>query len=236
MSAQPITLVLLPGLDGSGDLFEPFVSAMGSKYKFVVVRYPADGPQSYEELEVFVRERLPASEPFILLGESFSGPVAISISSAPPANMMATVLCATFARNPRPRLASLRWALPLANHRLAPMVLATALLMGRQSTPALRAALRTSLAKLEPPVFRARLRAVLSADVMSKLASVNRPILYLQALQDQLVPSAATDAVRQKNLNVQVVGVDGPHFLLQVCPTETASAVGTFLAETKHAI
>lgn len=231
-----LTLVLLPGLDGTGDLFEPFIAAMGPGVRSVVVRYPTSGPQSYQELEAFARQSLPATEPFVLLGESFSGPIAISIASAPPANMRATVLCATFASCPRPQLAPLQWLLPLASPRLAPFSLVSALLMGKQSTPALRSALHASLSKVSPAVFRARLKAVLSVNVKSKLASVPGPIMYLQALQDRLVPSGATAAVQQANSKVVVAQLAGPHFLLQACPGQAAAAVGSFLAAQQNAI
>lgn len=231
-----LTLVLLPGLDGTGGLFEPFIAAMGSGVRSVVVRYPISGPQGYQELEAFARQSLPATEPFVLLGESFSGPIAISVASAPPANLRATVLCATFATCPRPQLASIRWLLPFASHRLAPFSLVSALLMGKHSTPALRSALQASLSKLAPAVFRARLEAVLTVNVKAKLASVPGPIMYLQALQDRLVPSGATAVVQQANSKVVVAQLEGPHFLLQVCPSQAAAAVGSFLAMQKNAI
>ena len=61
--------VLLPGMDGSGALFDEFVSELQSKS--IVISYP-DQPFGYEELEQHVRSRLPIDEPFMLLAESFS--------------------------------------------------------------------------------------------------------------------------------------------------------------------
>lgn len=226
---ESLTLVLLPGLDGTGDLFEPLVAAMGPGIKSVVVRYPITGPQSYQELEAFARQSLPADEPFVLLGESFSGPIAISIASEPPANLLATVLCATFASCPQPRLTPLRWLLPLANHHLAPVALISALLMGRHSTPALESTLHASLTKLPAAIFRTRLKAVVEVNVQAKLATVKNPLLYLQALEDRLVPAEATAAVQRANPKIKVTQLKGPHFLLQACPNEAAKAIGSFL-------
>ena len=42
MQSEPITLVLLPGIDGSGELFAPFVEALGPQVPVVVVRYPGE--------------------------------------------------------------------------------------------------------------------------------------------------------------------------------------------------
>lgn len=230
-----LTLVLLPGLDGTGDLFETFIAALGPGFKTSVVRYPADEPLGYQELETLVRQRLPASEHFAILGESFSGPIAISIAAAPPPNLVATVLCCTFASNPQPNLSHLRWLLPIASPRLAPLAAVSALLMGKHSTPALRAALASALSKLSTLSFRARLSAVLSVNVTAKLAAVQVPVLYLQALQDRLVPSEASLKVLLANPRVQVAKLEGPHFLLQASPSLSASAVGVFLSAQQNA-
>ena len=66
------TIVLLPGMDGTGTQFAEFIAALPRGMKTVVVSYAPDQALGYEELETIVRKRLP-SEPFLLLGESFSG-------------------------------------------------------------------------------------------------------------------------------------------------------------------
>src|SRR5688572_28354175 len=103
-----VTLVLLPRMDGTGELFAPFVAALGPDQSVVVVRYPTDRTHCYAELEPIARAALPIDQPFVLLGESFSGPVAISIAAAPPHQLKGLVLCCTFARNPYPWFSPLR--------------------------------------------------------------------------------------------------------------------------------
>ena len=77
-------LVLLPGLDGTGKLFAEFLEALDLGSSAQVVPYPPDIPLGYDELETLVRAALPAHGPFIILGESFSGPLAIRIAARPP--------------------------------------------------------------------------------------------------------------------------------------------------------
>jgi pimeloyl-[acyl-carrier protein] methyl ester esterase len=74
-----MTLVLLPGMDGTGQLFAPFVVALGHEFNVKVVRYPTTEPMGYAELEALARAALPEEGPFVILGESFSGPVAVSV-------------------------------------------------------------------------------------------------------------------------------------------------------------
>ena len=72
---QRLRFVLLPGMDGTGELFADFVDALPKSFETVRVRYPADRCLSYSELEELVQAA--CSEPFMLVAESFSTPLAI---------------------------------------------------------------------------------------------------------------------------------------------------------------
>ena len=72
-------IILLPGLDGTGHLFEPFVHALPTEVEASVISYPADSALSYTELVDFVSHKLP-KEDFFLLGESFSGPIVYQLA------------------------------------------------------------------------------------------------------------------------------------------------------------
>src|SRR5688572_19308619 len=93
-------LVLLPGMDGTGELFAPLLEVLGSDIETLVIRYP-DRPLDYLEHESFVRAYLPHNRSYVVLGESFSGPIAISLAAAPPPGMLGYVLCVSFVRRPR---------------------------------------------------------------------------------------------------------------------------------------
>src|SRR5450755_3555099 len=95
-------LVLLPGLDGTGKLFAEFVQVLSPKVECVVVAYPKDQPMGYGELEGLVVSALPNNRPFVLLGESFSGPLAIRIAARAPKGLVGLILSVTFAKNPYP--------------------------------------------------------------------------------------------------------------------------------------
>lgn len=69
-------LVLLPGMDGTGLLFEPIVAALAPEVQSIVVTYPDETAQ----LCAARTDRTSGStnRPTIRLGESFSGPIAIN--------------------------------------------------------------------------------------------------------------------------------------------------------------
>jgi thioesterase domain-containing protein len=58
-----VTVVLLPGMDGTGTLFDPFIAALGPDFNVKVVRYPATEPLGYSELESIARSALPTERP-----------------------------------------------------------------------------------------------------------------------------------------------------------------------------
>lgn len=226
---MPLQLVLLPGMDGTGDLFDPLLSALPPAPPPVVIRYPAGEPLDYPALEQRVRQALPAQAPFVLLAESFSGPLGATIAAAPPSNLSGLILCASFVRAPHPRLGVAR---PLASWlpvTLLPRMVLHHLLLGTHGTPALRAALDQAVARVAPAVMRTRLKAVMGADQSAAFAGVRMPVLYLQARHDRVVPPAAAALVARLAPQTRVVDIDAPHCLLQAAPEAAAEAIISFM-------
>jgi pimeloyl-[acyl-carrier protein] methyl ester esterase len=211
-------------MDGSGEFFAPFAAELAPEIESKVVSYPAS-EIGYGELAAHARKALP-DRPYILVGESFSGPVAIALAASAPPGLRGVVLVCSFARSPLPRLARfLPFAPPVWR---MPKFIAARLLLGRFSTPEYAKLLASSLSRVPPAVWRARLGAVRSVDVTAQLAQVRVPILYFRASFDRIVPRAASDWVLRNAKDATVVDLDGPHFLLQARPREAASHVKTF--------
>jgi pimeloyl-ACP methyl ester carboxylesterase len=225
----PTTLILLPGMDGTGSLFQPFVDGMGSAFKIKVIPYPTDHAMDYPALLAYVRRELPANEHYAVLGESFSGPIAVELAADPDSLLLGLILCCTFVRNPLPLLSALKFVVPNLPNWGPPIRFLDKLLLGQFTTPALRLALAQAVAKVTPAVMRARLHAVLCIDVTVQMAAVKIPILYLRATQDKLVPRSASELICSLNARTQVVNIDAPHCLLQTDPSEAAQVVKKFL-------
>lgn len=97
---QRLKLVLLPGMDGTGELLSEFAAALAGEFEVATERYPTERSLSYSELESFVRAVCPTSGPFVLLAESYSTPLAIKCAASKPENLEGLVLCAGFATSP----------------------------------------------------------------------------------------------------------------------------------------
>ena len=228
----PVRLVLLPGMDGTGDLFEPLKKAMGPHAAIDVVRYPGQQALGYDELEPLVRAQLPPHEPFVLLGESFSGPLAISIAASRPAGLRGLILCCSFARRPAPAMAMMRAGmLELAMgllHSRAMRLPMRHLLLGGNAPADLARRLQDALAQVSGAVMVRRIQEVQRVDVRDKLPLVQVPAMYLQALQDRMVPRHAVALIHKHLPSLRVVKLDGPHGLLQASSAESARAIEDF--------
>jgi pimeloyl-ACP methyl ester carboxylesterase len=222
------TLVLLPGLDGSGDFFDALCGQLPPQWRTHVVPYPGDRPLSYSELARFVLAALPDEGPIVLVAESFSGPVAIQVAATHPAGLIGVVLCATFARSPRPFLRPLLGLTRVAPVRSAPMGLLSRCLLGAEADASWAERIRQAMGNCSVAVLRERAREVLLVNVRGQLADIRVPVLYLQAIRDWVVPAAALIEIQSVLPGIQVARIDGPHFLLQVQPGPCAERIVKF--------
>jgi pimeloyl-ACP methyl ester carboxylesterase len=221
--------VLLPGLDGTGDLFAPLVDALGPNVPTQIVRYPLSHASDYATCEAIARGALPTDRPYVVLGESFSGPIAVSIAATAPPGLRGLILCSTFVCNPQPYLRPFRPLLSILPVHSAPSWISRFLILGKFATPALRKLHQQTLARLPPTTVRERLRAILECDVTVALANVHVPVLCLTAQHDRLIPNAAIRLIQHHAPAATIVEIDAPHFLLQCRPLDAADAIRMFL-------
>jgi pimeloyl-ACP methyl ester carboxylesterase len=225
-------LVLLPGLDGTGKLFGEFVRVLDPCIRAVVVVYPTDQPLGYEALEarvLGVLDALPREQPFVLLGESFSGPIAIRIAARAPAGLAGLILSASFAKNPFPWLA---WARPLAAYlpvKSLPRWVRAPLMWGSLSPHRAPSQMERAMSAVSAAVIRQRIAALLRVDETQALRRIKVPTLVLRARGDRVIPRAATRCIARVLPHAQLVEIDAPHLLLQTRPEECAAAVLRFL-------
>jgi pimeloyl-[acyl-carrier protein] methyl ester esterase len=229
-----VKIVLLPGLDGTGVLFRPFVEHLPENLSPIVVSYPHDRELGYSELLPIVLQNLPRNEPFVLLGESFSGPLALMIAATRPPGLKAVVLCATFVRNPtwvrHPWLA--RLVHPVA-FRLYPQFSAAKALLGRYSTLELRTLTREAIAAVSPEVIAHRVRSVLRVNVVDELSDCPVPILYLRGSRDLVVPGRNLREIQSLLPDIRVSTIDAPHMVLQTQPVACVRAIADFVSATE---
>lgn len=230
MNATATKLVLLPGMHGTGELFADFVRALPAGFAAQVVEYPNDISLSYAELLELVRALIPA-EPYVIVAESFSTPLAIQFAATNPPNLKGVVLCAGFATSPVRRL--LRWLAPY----LAPVLAyfpvnefgARLMLFGSTAPEDLNERIRTAIASGRPKVLMDRVKAVVACNVLGELREIKLPMLFMQAKHDGLVNAICLKEILAVKPGIEVVVLDGSHMLLQQMPRRTAEIVADFV-------
>lgn len=232
MSNPPITLILLPGMDGTGKLFQPFIQALNPNINSIVVSYPTDEVLNYAQLIKLASAYIPPNQPYIMLGESFSGPIAIALAANADSQLKGLILSCSFARNPRLQLSKLSFLLPTLPINKLSFGLMSKLTLAKFNNPSIRKSLFESVAAVTPKVMRARLGAVIDVDYTEKLRNLNLPILYLRGKYDYLVPPSAGQYITEQAKNAQLVELNAPHLLLQLAPIEAAKCVQDFIEKT----
>jgi pimeloyl-[acyl-carrier protein] methyl ester esterase len=222
-------LVILPGLDGTGTRIAEFIRALRPAVDARIIVYPRDVPLGYDELETLVRAALPTDRRYVLLAESFSGPLAIRIAAGPPPRLAAVILCGTFARTPFPWLRPARRLAVWLPIKALPRWMRAPLMWGSGNPVRAPPRAARAMTGVADAVVRRRIGEVLSVDETRRLASIELPMLILTARRDRIVPRRATRRLLQGAPAAQAMEIDGPHLLLQSRPRECAIRVLRFL-------
>ena len=233
MNSPSPKLIFLPGMDGTGELFKELLEALPKAFGTELVRYPTDRCLSYAQLMPIVKSSIPDHEPFVLVVESFSTPLAVQLAATNPSNLKGLVICAGFVTSPAPGLWGFICKLfaPILCGVTLPKWTARLLLVGPNPSPRLVAAVRATVSSVKSKVLSARLRAVLSCDARTELHQVVVPILYIRAKEDLLIPESCFEEIRRIKPQTAVKVIRGPHLLFQREPQQTAEIISGFIQQ-----
>lgn len=225
-------LILLPGMDGTGEMFSPLLLSL-EKMDVQVIQLPQFGDQSYPTLTEFVKAELP-NEDFILIAESFSGPIAVKLAQENIGNMKGVIFVATFISPPNAVLLHLAKILPLA--RLSKMPLSKYvirfLFFGSSASNDIVGLFQKTVEGLSYNIINARIRAIQSltmGDLSSELPSV-----YIMASSDKLVFREKGEEFIGHFKAISLKEANAPHFVLQVRPRECARIIRGFINDIEH--
>ena len=219
MTPEGPTLVLMPGLDGSGALFAAIEACIADDWKRKSICYPADLPADIEAYVSYAERALEAERTVVLVAESFSAPIAIRLAHRLGRRVKALVLCASFATRPHvlvewasrcpeallERLARQRWAMRW-------------FCIGRRAPKTVLSAVEAQLRQLAGRTIKRRLRMLVTPDAASTFARLDIPVLLLQPTRDRLLDPWAPKRLEKLAPAARIERLNGPHFLLQAEP------------------
>ena len=207
-----LTVLVFPGLDGSVELLRDFVAASPPGFSVQTLTLP--DAESYSTLADKFDNVVRDAGPCILIGESFSGPLAILLAERHPSIIQHLILVASFATSPISSIAmfapwSLLFRLPLPRS-------VSRLLIGNHDH--LLTTLRTAIGAQSAKTKAKRITMVATVDVVTSLLQIDCPITYLAPTQDRLIHKRHGLSISKTNSRSGIRHIDGPHLILQTCP------------------
>jgi pimeloyl-[acyl-carrier protein] methyl ester esterase len=221
---RPTTLILLPGMDGTGKLFKRFVACAPPHLSLRIVTLPPE-PLTYTELADSLASIFASDDAPVLLAESYSGPLAIILAARH--RVSGVVLCNSFVSAPRSR--TLQWlAVPALFRIAASAVLLRRYLLGSNVDDELVRDVVRAVASMPASVLTSRLRSILAVDETIAFTRSTGPILYLRGSEDRLVSENSWRRMAALR-PISIARVEGPHLLLQANPAGAWDAITPFL-------
>lgn len=224
-------LVLLPGLNGGSALFAPLLAELGD-IDCQVLELPEHGPQDYHALTHKIAERLP-STPFVLLGESFSGPIAYRLAIRKPPGLQGVIFAASFLIAPGAALPLLK-RLPISLRLATQPWLLRAMCLGQNASDQTLQLVQKEIRGLDKALIRARLHTL--ATLQAPLQRLDLPALHLWPQRDRLVAHKVARQLAHACSDIRQLCLEGPHFILQTQPQRCAQEISGFMqeAEKRH--
>lgn len=227
-------LLFLPGIDGTGISFEPLGKGLPKDIPVTVIQYPADRFLDFEQTVQWVKPQVSSfQEDVVVIAESFSGPVAAALIGSGQIKSKCLILCATFARSPRPILLKLLYYLPLAYLMRMPFpkaVFKHVVQEGQAAADVFFDMWQEVNTRVPAAIIAHRLEIISRVDVRQWLPKIDIPCCYIQPTSDRTVPPSCLFDFIELIPDLRVKRVRGAHFILQAQPQACLEIIQRFVA------
>lgn len=213
-------------MDGTGDLFSDFLAQYDSEH--LVIQLPHDGPQDHASISKTIEKQLP-SEDFVLLAESFSGGIVPELLKLDIRQIKGVILVASFLNCPNKLLLPIARFIPIKFVSKMPFskLAYRSLFLGKTAPRALIDKFNEVIRAIPESLLKRRLSTMLHQYLPTK--TYDLPTLYIKATNDRLVSSKRSREVAEIFKNIVVKEIEGPHFILQAQPKESAVLIKHFI-------
>lgn len=225
-------LILMPGMDGTGNLFAALANEL-PHLDVDIVKLNNAQPSLYArqtidqapyDVEFEYLSQLIGDERVTLIAESYSGLLAYRLCQAMPEQIRQVVFIASFVSVPS-RWAYLAAAIPsqLINPSLVPQWLLDKFCFAGFGQPQHVSALVDSIAEVDKRLLSARLKSI--AGLPRVQPSVQTPALYIRPKNDYLVSRSALKHMANVFPKLTIKYLAGGHFIAQTHPSECAAII-----------
>ena len=222
------TLILLPGLQG-GALFDAFVRLLPGDLPTRTFAYPTHTRVTHASMLRHLESQLADADNLILLGESYSGPLALQFACRHTTRVRAVILCASFIAPPVPRLLCYL-AQPFIFARFPlPDFLLRFFIAGMDAPRPIVRDLRHAIHANSRQVLAHRVHRAAWVNASAHLRDCPVPVFCLAAARDHLVGRRALRRIRRVRPDIAHCEIDAPHLIVQTRPRESWEAIAAFL-------
>lgn len=229
-------LILLPGLDGTGKLFQPLLKILPSDIDVLVINYPTHKLLNYNELVEYVLSYIPINEKFILVAESFSGPIAYSISQQKGKTLVSIIFVATFLEQPKPTILKILIKLPL-NYLLkfsVPIFILRYIFFSKNIDKQIIQTLKKTLKNIPVETIIHRIQKI--STLQKALIKVDMNVYYILAQKDKIIPYKVINSFQNIFNKVKIYPLNSGHLVLQSFPKECADIIVDIISQEKSII
>jgi pimeloyl-[acyl-carrier protein] methyl ester esterase len=224
---QQAHILIFPGLDGTGSLTQEFAAGDWRGHPTSVMPLPVDSPQDYGSLVNWLAERLPEGK-LVLVGESFSAPLAMLLAARERNRVKALVIVAGFCQSPVPPALGL---IPLRPFFLLPppSSLLKKYLLGPDSSQDQVDQLAKAIRSVPGSILAERAEVVLALQEKDLPRLDDLPVLLLQAKDDKIINWENQSLLERHFPNAPVAWIESSHALFFTQPDACRRAVLEFL-------
>lgn len=220
-------IFLIPGLDGSGMLFKPFLDVF--PLPVTVLPYNDAADQSIQGLTDYLTKCIldqAGNQPVVIIAESFGGVMTDQILQAGKVSVSNAIFLAGFLRRPNHWSVLGKFSQPtklsIASLNLVPNKLLNPALFWRFGSPELTALFRQSL---NTNIYIKRIELIATLKLNLPRQKVHTPTLYLQASHDSLVSKRSVNDFKNYYTNLTVKRVTASHFLVETNAEDASAAI-----------
>ena len=216
-------IILLPGLDGTGSLFDELIKSLCEDHDVEVISYDDVSGRSFidqaNEIAMIIKDT-----DILLVGESYSGRVAYELSQLLGSRVRAIVFIASFISSPS-LLSKFAGLLPVAllKQNFLSAYLLKVFGFNGKATKKQTNSVFNSLKMANRSKLKARFKNI--AGLSNPTNTIDCHVTYIRPTRDLLVGKRAVNNLKSLCPNFNVISVSGGHFIAQSAPMACAKVI-----------
>jgi len=213
-----LDIVLLPGLDGTGLLFKPFLDVIPTGFEARVIPLVQNKALSSREQAEYVMEQI-GTRPCVLVAESYSGLIAYELVRNHSTGVKHIIFVASFLSRPsHVSTVGAFFPIDLIKNTMIPKNVVGRTIFGSWRSNALTNLFLQSVRSVDGEILKSRIKEISAINEPADALPV--PCSYIQATHDWFVSGKALQNFERLRTDLSVHVVEGTHFLLQTNPAE----------------